>query len=138
MCDRFLPFIPPSHHQCAALKRPILYRVKTLSNPNTAYKNFFIIFFEIYNKYFPKVKIKIKTKTIQNPWFTKALQSPLSRNKGSMNSFLKIILQRISIGSSKLVLELVRTRVLESLAGCCAMFLFAVFCKIGALESNAY
>ena len=30
------------------------------------------------------------------------------------------------------------TRVLESLAGCRTMFLFAAFCKIGALERNAY
>ena len=32
----------------------------------------------------------------------------------------------------------VESRILESLAGCCTMFLFAVFCKIGALERNAY
>ena len=29
-------------------------------------------------------------------------------------------------------------RMLESLAGCRTMFLFAVSCKIGALERNAY
>ena len=32
----------------------------------------------------------------------------------------------------------VESRILESLAGCCTMFLFAEFCKIGALERNAY
>ena len=32
----------------------------------------------------------------------------------------------------------VYTRILENLAGCHTMFLFAVFCKIGALERNAY
>ena len=30
------------------------------------------------------------------------------------------------------------TRILESLAGCRTMFLFVVFCKMGALERNAY
>ena len=30
-----------------------------------------------------------------------------------------------------------KSRILESLAGCCTIF-FAVFCKIGALEHNAY
>ena len=30
------------------------------------------------------------------------------------------------------------SRILESLAGCRTMLLFAVFCKIGALERNAY
>ena len=29
-------------------------------------------------------------------------------------------------------------RILESLTGCRTMFHFAVFCKIGALERNAY
>ena len=33
---------------------------------------------------------------------------------------------------------LVSSRILESLAGCRTMLLFAVFCKIGALERNAY
>ena len=32
----------------------------------------------------------------------------------------------------------VKPRILESLAGCRTMFLVAVFCKIGALERNAY
>ena len=31
-----------------------------------------------------------------------------------------------------------KPRILDSLASCCTMFLFAVFCKIGALERNAY
>ena len=31
-----------------------------------------------------------------------------------------------------------RPMMLKSLARCCTMFLFAVFCKIGALERNAY
>ena len=33
---------------------------------------------------------------------------------------------------------LVYTRILEGLAGYRTMFLFAVFCEIGALERNAY
>ena len=31
-----------------------------------------------------------------------------------------------------------KSRILESLAGCHTTFLFAVFCKIGALERNSY
>ena len=34
--------------------------------------------------------------------------------------------------------SLIRPRILESLAGCHTMVIFAVFCKIGALERNAY
>ena len=30
------------------------------------------------------------------------------------------------------------SKILESLAGCCTMFFFAVVCKIGGFERNAY
>ena len=36
--------------------------VKTLDNPNTAYESLFDTFFKTYDKYFPKVSIKIKAK----------------------------------------------------------------------------
>ena len=42
--------------------------IKTLDNPNTAYRSFFKICFKTYVKYFPKVRIKIKAKTTQNSW----------------------------------------------------------------------
>ena len=35
-------------------------------------------------------------------------------------------------------IKLVTPRMLKSLAGCRTMFLFTVFCKIAALERNAY
>ena len=35
--------------------------IKTLDNPNIAYESFFDIFFKTYDKYFPKVRLKIKT-----------------------------------------------------------------------------
>ena len=70
--------------------------IKTLDDPNTAYESFFNIFFETYDKYFPKVKIKIKAKAIQNPWIQQALQSPLKRNKSFMYGFLKSVLHRMN------------------------------------------
>ena len=39
---------------------------------------------------------------------------------------------------SKIKITSVHTRILESLAGCRTMLLSEVFCKIGALERNAY
>ena len=36
------------------------------------------------------------------------------------------------------LVNLVQARMLKSLAGCRTMHLFAVFCKIGALERNTY
>ena len=44
-----------------------LSQMKTLDNPNTACESFLDIFFKTYNKCFPKFRIKIKAKTIQNP-----------------------------------------------------------------------
>ena len=42
-----------------------------MDNPNTAYRSFFNIFFKTYDKFLPKVRIKIKAKSFQNPWITK-------------------------------------------------------------------
>ena len=36
-------------------------------NPNNAYERFLNMVFRTYGKYFPKVKIKAKAKSIQNP-----------------------------------------------------------------------
>ena len=40
--------------------------------------------------------------------------------------------------SKTFLIRFVIPRILESLAGCRTMFLFAGFCQIGALERNAY
>ena len=42
------------------------------------------------------------------------------------------------IVSLHVINELDYSRILENLAGCRTMLLFEVFCKIGALEHNAY
>ena len=61
--------------------------IKTVDNPNIAYESFFDIVFKTYDKYFPKVRIKIKAKTIKALGLKKALQSPLRRNESFMNCF---------------------------------------------------
>ena len=63
--------------------------IKTLDNPNTAYESFFDIFFKTYDKYFPKVRIKIKTKTIQNPWITKGITKSSKKKQKLYKRFLK-------------------------------------------------
>ena len=68
--------------------------IRILNNPNTAYKSFFNIFFETYYKCFPKVRIKIKTKTSQNHWITKGVTKPSKNKKSFMNGFLKNALHR--------------------------------------------
>ena len=62
--------------------------IKTLDNPNTAYESFFNIFFETYDKYFPKVKIKIKAKSIQNPWITTDITKSSKKKQKLYERFL--------------------------------------------------
>lgn len=64
-------------------------------NPNNAYERFLKMVFGTYGKYFPKVKIKAKAKSIQNSWITKPLQSLLRRGK-TINGFLKRVLYRMN------------------------------------------
>ena len=63
--------------------------IKTLGNPNTAYQSFFDIFFKTYDKYFPKVRIKIRAKTIQNPWITKGITKSSKEKEKLYEWFLK-------------------------------------------------
>ena len=70
--------------------------IKTLDNPNTAYKYLFHIFFKTYDKYFSKVKIKIKAKTNQNPWITKGIRKSSKKKQKFMKGFLKSVLHRMN------------------------------------------
>ena len=63
--------------------------IKTLDNPNTAYESFFDIFSKTYDKYFAKVRIKIKAKTIQNPWITKGITKSSKSPQKLYERFLK-------------------------------------------------
>ena len=63
--------------------------IKTLDNPNTAYRNFFNIFSKTYNKYFPKVRIKTQAKTIQNPWITKGITKTSKKKQKLYEWFFK-------------------------------------------------
>ena len=63
--------------------------IKTLDNPNTVYKNFFNTFLNTYDKYFPTIRIKIKAKTIQNPWITKVITKSSKKKQKLYERFLK-------------------------------------------------
>ena len=45
--------------------------IKNCDDPNEDYKQFFNIFNLIYDIYFPKVFVTLKTKHIQSPWIKK-------------------------------------------------------------------
>ena len=61
-----------------------------MDNPNTAYENFFDIFFKTYEKYFPKqVRTKVKAKTNQSPWITKGIRKSSKKKLKLYERFLK-------------------------------------------------
>ena len=64
-----------------------LLRLST--NSNTAYGSFFNIYFKTYDKYFPKKRIKIKTKTIQNPLITKNITKSSKKKQKLYERFLQ-------------------------------------------------
>ena len=53
----------------------------TLSNPNQAYSYFLRIFSAIYDHAFPVKEMKIKRKTLLNPWMSKGLQKSSKKKK---------------------------------------------------------
>ena len=63
--------------------------IKIQNNLKTAYGCFFSIFFKTCDKYFPKVKIKIKAKTIQNPWIPKGIAKTSKKKQKLYERFLK-------------------------------------------------
>ena len=50
--------------------------IKNCDDPNEANKQFFNIFNSVYDIYFPKVLVRLKTKHIQSPWITKWIAKP--------------------------------------------------------------
>ena len=65
------------------------HEVKNCDDPNEAYKQFFNIFNSMYDIYFPKVSVRIKTKHIQSPWITKGIAKYSKRKQKLYEKFLK-------------------------------------------------
>ena len=57
--------------------------------PNKAYDSFLQSFLSLYDEAFPKVKIKIKTKSFLSPWITKGILKSSKRKKRLYEKFLK-------------------------------------------------
>ena len=62
---------------------------KNCDDPNEAYKQFFNIFNSIYDIYFPKVLVRLKTKHIQSLWKTKGIANSSKRKQKLYEKFLK-------------------------------------------------
>ena len=63
--------------------------IETFTDPNEAYKAFLEKFLILYDKYFPKQKIKVKTKDLQSPWVTKGIKKSSKKKQRLYQKFLK-------------------------------------------------
>ena len=62
---------------------------RNFDNPNEAYTQFFNILSSIYDIYFPKVFVRLKTKHIHSPWLTKGIAKSSERKQELYEKFLK-------------------------------------------------
>ena len=60
--------------------------LKNSEDPNEAYKHFFETFILVYDNFFPKVKVRIKTKSLNSPWTTKGTLILIKRSKNSIKN----------------------------------------------------
>ena len=58
-------------------------------DPNEAYKHFFETFISVYDNFFPKVKVQIKTKSLQSHWITKGIPKSSKRKQKLYEKYLK-------------------------------------------------
>ena len=59
------------------------------SDTNKAYENFIEIFSSLYDRCFPKKKIKLKPQKYNNPWITKGIKKSSKRKQKLYEKFLK-------------------------------------------------
>ena len=58
-------------------------------DPNEAYKHFFETFISVYDNFFPKVKVQIKTKSLHSHWITKGIPKSSKRKQKLYEKYLK-------------------------------------------------
>ena len=68
--------------------------VKSCEHPSESYEIFLTKFLSIYDDFFPKKKIKVKSKDIQSPWITAGIKKSSKRKQRLYENFLKCRSQR--------------------------------------------
>ena len=63
--------------------------VLAISDPNKAYEVFLTKFLLMYDEIFPKVKVKLKRKTLASPWITKGIMKSSKMKQKLYDRFLK-------------------------------------------------
>ena len=72
-----------------ALTRVNWHNVFISLDPNIAYNEFLKVFQLLYNKYFPKRRIKIKYKNLESPWITRGIIKSSKRKQRLYEKYLK-------------------------------------------------
>ena len=62
---------------------------KSCKHPSESYEMFLTKFFSIYHDFFPKKKIRGKSKDIQSPWITAGIKKSSKRKQRLYEKFLK-------------------------------------------------
>ena len=63
--------------------------LKTIQDPNEAYKSFLLVFGNLYEIAFPKIKIKVNSKNQLSPWITRGIIKSSKRKQKLYEKFLK-------------------------------------------------
>ena len=63
--------------------------LKTIQDPNEAYKSFLFVFGNLYEIAFPKIKIKVNSKNQPSPWITRGIIKSSKRKQKLYETFLK-------------------------------------------------
>ena len=71
--------------------------VKSCEHPSESYEIFLTKFLSIYDAFFPKKKIKVKSKDIQSPWITAGIKIRLNVSNSFMKSFLNVELKEMEM-----------------------------------------
>ena len=64
------------------------YDIKASKSPDEAHKSFFNKFSDLYDTYFPKKQIKLKSKDLQSPWITNNIKKFSKRKQRLYEKFL--------------------------------------------------
>ena len=64
-------------------------KLKKCEDPNEACKHFFEKFISVYDNFFSKVKVRIKTKSLHSPWIRKGIAKSYKRKQKFDEKYLK-------------------------------------------------
>ena len=63
--------------------------IEASRNSDEAYKSFLNKFSDLYDSYFPKKQVKLKSKDLQSPWITNGIEKSSKRKQRLYEKFLK-------------------------------------------------